>query len=258
MTGQSKTKPPLWKTVLAWAGLVLGIIGILASIDPPDEPRASGLELLGSVLFGLALIIPAAWWMWCQSRDNKIAAQNAELETSHAQLQKYLTPEDAAYSQALDMAPRIPATNRRWKLVAPLSVAVAVLGVTLMPTPETPTQAEPADRTPTSTVAPPPPTTTRSSTPTTTSLVETPPPMIAEPEPEYIPAEPEPTLDPEPRQPAPSAAPPPRAATPPDTGGGAYFANCSAAKAAGAAPLYAGSPGYRSGLDRDGDGIACE
>jgi len=38
----------------------------------------------------------------------------------------------------------------------------------------------------------------------------------------------------------------------------AYYANCTAAKAAGAAPLYAGQPGYRSALDRDGDGIACE
>lgn len=41
-------------------------------------------------------------------------------------------------------------------------------------------------------------------------------------------------------------------------GGGAYYANCSAAWAAGAAPLYASSPGYRSGLDRDKDGVACE
>ncbi|WP_311380315.1 DUF1524 domain-containing protein [Arthrobacter sp. ISL-72] len=38
----------------------------------------------------------------------------------------------------------------------------------------------------------------------------------------------------------------------------AYYANCSAAKAAGAAPLYAGSAGYRAALDRDSDGIACE
>ena len=38
----------------------------------------------------------------------------------------------------------------------------------------------------------------------------------------------------------------------------AYYANCSAAKAAGAAPLYRGEPGYRSALDRDGDGVACE
>ncbi|WP_222429796.1 excalibur calcium-binding domain-containing protein [Paenibacillus agilis] len=37
-----------------------------------------------------------------------------------------------------------------------------------------------------------------------------------------------------------------------------YYKNCKAAKAAGAAPLYAGDPGYSSKLDRDGDGVACE
>lgn len=40
--------------------------------------------------------------------------------------------------------------------------------------------------------------------------------------------------------------------------GSAYYANCSAAWAAGAAPLYVGSPGYRPGLDGDDDGVACE
>jgi hypothetical protein len=39
--------------------------------------------------------------------------------------------------------------------------------------------------------------------------------------------------------------------------GGAYR-NCSAARAAGAAPIRAGEPGYGPHLDRDGDGIACE
>lgn len=38
----------------------------------------------------------------------------------------------------------------------------------------------------------------------------------------------------------------------------AYYANCTEARAAGAAPIYRGSPGYRSPLDRDGDGIACD
>lgn len=37
-----------------------------------------------------------------------------------------------------------------------------------------------------------------------------------------------------------------------------YYANCSAARAAGAAPIFIGQPGYRSPLDRDSDGIACE
>lgn len=37
-----------------------------------------------------------------------------------------------------------------------------------------------------------------------------------------------------------------------------YYQNCSAARAAGAAPIYQGQPGYRSALDRDHDGVACE
>ncbi|AGF73024.1 Metallo-beta-lactamase superfamily hydrolase [Corynebacterium halotolerans YIM 70093 = DSM 44683] len=36
------------------------------------------------------------------------------------------------------------------------------------------------------------------------------------------------------------------------------YANCSAVRAAGAAPIYAGQPGYSTKLDRDGDGVACE
>jgi hypothetical protein len=44
-----------------------------------------------------------------------------------------------------------------------------------------------------------------------------------------------------------------------DTGrrSGAY-ANCTEARAAGAAPVRIGEPGYGSHLDRDGDGIGCE
>jgi hypothetical protein len=51
------------------------------------------------------------------------------------------------------------------------------------------------------------------------------------------------------------------AATPPANTGGSttvYYANCTAVRAAGKAPLHRGDPGYRSALDRDGDGIACE
>lgn len=39
--------------------------------------------------------------------------------------------------------------------------------------------------------------------------------------------------------------------------GGAY-ANCTAARAAGAAPVRRGSPGYGPHLDRDNDGVGCE
>ncbi len=37
-----------------------------------------------------------------------------------------------------------------------------------------------------------------------------------------------------------------------------YYENCDAVRAAGAAPIYRGDPGYDSHLDGDGDGVACE
>jgi hypothetical protein len=75
-------------------------------------------------------------------------------------------------------------------------------------------------------------------------------------------AQPRPTLPQpvatQPNSPEPAAAPP--AAPPPaDSDGGAtYYKNCAAARAAGAAPLHSGDPGYRPELDSDRDGIACE
>ncbi|WP_324193686.1 excalibur calcium-binding domain-containing protein [Nocardia otitidiscaviarum] len=52
------------------------------------------------------------------------------------------------------------------------------------------------------------------------------------------------------------AVPTPDAPTPETPS--AYYRSCAEARAAGAAPLHRGDPGYRSGLDRDGDGVACE
>ena len=64
-------------------------------------------------------------------------------------------------------------------------------------------------------------------------------------------AAPAPTIAAAPAAPAPPAPPPVESID-------VYFANCSAARAAGAAPLLRGEPGYREAMDRDKDGIACE
>ena len=50
----------------------------------------------------------------------------------------------------------------------------------------------------------------------------------------------------------------PAAEAPATAPSGAYYPNCKAARRAGAAPLLAGTPGYRPDLDGDGDGVACE
>lgn len=66
--------------------------------------------------------------------------------------------------------------------------------------------------------------------------VDTPSP---EPSPEPLP-EPEPVPEPKPEPQS------------------VYYSSCAAAKAAGAAPLHAGEPGYRPALDGDRDGVACD
>ncbi|MGP5612378.1 GmrSD restriction endonuclease domain-containing protein [Brachybacterium alimentarium] len=90
--------------------------------------------------------------------------------------------------------------------------------------------------------------------------------------------EPAPAPSPEP-EPAPAPAPKPAKATTPSSGSGSssgsrsgsssegsgsssggsvYYKNCDAARAAGAAPVHSGDPGYAKHLDRDGDGVGCE
>jgi hypothetical protein len=62
---------------------------------------------------------------------------------------------------------------------------------------------------------------------------------------------------PPPPAPKPTYDPPPPAPEP-EQPASAYYANCDAVRAAGKAPLHTGDPGYRAGLDRDHDGVACE
>jgi hypothetical protein len=81
-------------------------------------------------------------------------------------------------------------------------------------------------------------------------------PAAPVPAPEVAPAEPAPAaVPPAPLAPAPVVPAPVPAAPEPAA---AYYANCAAARAAGAAPLFSGQAGYRAGLDRDSDGVACE
>lgn len=61
------------------------------------------------------------------------------------------------------------------------------------------------------------------------------------------------------RRPAPASTSAPQPA--PAEGGGdssVHYANCDAARSAGAAPVREGDPGYGTHLDRDGDGVGCE
>ncbi|MFF5923128.1 excalibur calcium-binding domain-containing protein [Streptomyces flavochromogenes] len=78
------------------------------------------------------------------------------------------------------------------------------------------------------------------------------------PTPKPKPAAPKPTRT---RVPVPTQEPTPTEDAGDDSssgGGSVSYANCTAVRAAGAAPIRRGDPGYGSHLDRDGDGVACE
>lgn len=119
---------------------------------------------------------------------------------------------------------------------------------------------------PVATTTPTPQATTRTPSPTPTTPSTSPSPT-REAFAYAVPREPEPTVDATTEQ-APPPAPPEEAAPAPQRytqapepvqqHNSVYYKNCQAARNAGAAPLYRGDPGYRSGLDADGDGIACE
>ncbi|MDD1475490.1 GmrSD restriction endonuclease domain-containing protein [Arthrobacter sp. H16F315] len=80
------------------------------------------------------------------------------------------------------------------------------------------------------------------------------PAQYVPPAPVYVAPAPAPYVPPAPA-PAPYVPPAPVYVPPAPA---AYYANCTAVRAAGAAPLYAGQPGYSFSLDRDRDGVACE
>lgn len=193
---------------------------------PPPGPRSFGNRLVR--VAALVLLPPiAAVWLWGSRRLNVTA--------------KVLLTVWCAFASLI------------W------------LGVIIGPTEKDAATPGTPSVTPTATV-------TATATASVTATVTATPSPVQEEAPT---AAPTPTPTPEPVAPTtPPPAPPVAATTPPAPaapaapqqneasqgggGGSAYYANCTAAKAAGAAPLYRGEPGYRSGLDRDGDGIACE
>ena len=205
---------------------------------------------LAAILMGLAIAIPGAWFLLHERRDRSNPSA---------------------------------ALNRHWKIVALVSVLLFVLGLILFPPTEelkqpenkpaatttsssTPTKSSTTKSTTTNSTTSASSTTrksTKSSTKSSSTKTST---TGGSHVPEKYVDEPSPVLPPEPAEqyehiepaPAPAPAPSPAPAPAPAPAPSASYPNCAAARAAGAAPLYRGNPGYSTKLDRDGDGVACE
>lgn len=144
-------------------------------------------------------------------------------------------------------APPKPPTNNRGLIIGG-SVALCFLVLILIGNcsgPEDNSRSSTVTSTVTKTIEPP--TVTVTAQPPVATITETAPPSTAAETPQAAPPFVEST----------SVYAPPLVDVP-ESSSSAYYSNCSEARAAGAAPLYVGEPGYRSGLDRDDDGVACE
>ena len=141
--------------------------------------------------------------------------------------------------------------QRQWKVVIPLALLSFFVGAGMAPSAKQEQPAAAVMATPSSSSTP---TTTTSASPTTSTIVSQEQVVSDNHTDHYVrDPEPAPVIVPEPEYP-PAPAPEPETAPAQNV----YYPNCKAAKAAGAAPLYQGEPGYRAGLDRDQDGVACE
>ncbi|MBB1033944.1 hypothetical protein G6031_06025, partial [Dietzia sp. CQ4] len=65
LTEPTYLRPPVWKPVLAWAGVGVGALVVLGGASLADGAAA----VVAMTVFGLALILPGGWWLYCEHRD---------------------------------------------------------------------------------------------------------------------------------------------------------------------------------------------
>ncbi|GAA1053703.1 excalibur calcium-binding domain-containing protein [Dietzia natronolimnaea] len=257
LTEPTYLRPPVWKPVLAWVGVGVGALVVLGGAASLADGAAA---VAAMTVFGLALILPGGWWLYCERRDRAHADEDHRLDSQAALAQQSM----AGYVAADALAPltwHTPLTpvSRRWPVVGSTAFAMIAGSMIVMPAAEV-SPAPAATAVPaTSTVLTTAPAraAATSARPSSSAPVPTPSPVPTTPlVPVAPPPPPPPPPPPEPVAPPPPAPvySPPSAPAPQAT----YFANCDAARAAGAAPIMRGEPGYAPKLDRDNDGVACE
>ncbi|SNS92780.1 excalibur calcium-binding domain-containing protein [Rhodococcoides kyotonense] len=214
-----RSRPRLGK-IVGWVALVVGVLFVLASLID--------FSFAGLVV-GLCAAAAGGLYLFADPSKGRIVWATPAIATLPALIAFGIstpTPEPEETPTAAAFA--APA-------IADVSTTTA-RPTTTVPTTTAPTTVAPTTTVPT-TVAPTPETVPVYVPPPTTEYAPAPAPAyVPEPEPVYVP-------------PAPVVAEAPSYVS---------YANCAAVRAAGAAPIYRGEPGYSSKLDRDGDGVGCE
>lgn len=254
--------------VVLWLVAAVGALVFAGALTSGERLMSA----IGSGLIGLAILAAASWALICRSADDRTLAKWSHDDNERRRLASLLTPADSLVLAGMQPVAPPERKRRRWGAVAPtlgaLSIAGMVMGSAGTPTATATDPAVTATVTESRTVTT---TTTESSSISSTSSTTSSATRALSSGNDAIPYDeenetrtrepdaPRAAYVPNPARPTPTPTYTPREtyAPPANTGGGTY-PNCSAARAAGAAPVYIGSPGYGPHLDRDGDGVGCE
>ncbi len=122
------THDPKEKSRLAWAcgGLTFGIIMTIGSVA-----QTSAKDVVGSATFGLALLIPSIWWLYCNNKDKQALAQIRRERDTHAYLSSVLSPEDAPVKRGMGAPPQYEPMQRHWIIVIAISAILFGTGTAL-------------------------------------------------------------------------------------------------------------------------------
>ena len=117
---------------LAIAGVFLGALTIFGALSGGDGGTNAAI---GNVLMGIAFLIPSLWWFHCENADQGALQAYQEAMKVRGQTPHLLTVSDMILLRGMDELEKPRPKNRRWRLVAALSVALSFLGTVIIPDP---------------------------------------------------------------------------------------------------------------------------
>lgn len=126
---QQAKKPGILAKVLAWIGLLWGVLCILTGLF--GEPGLAGS--LAMLLVGIAFVLPSGWWMYCAAQDRKAIDHFEDTLRTNEHLSQFLTVEDSLVMQGMGGVQPPRKKERRWPIVSITSIILFVLGAVVMP-----------------------------------------------------------------------------------------------------------------------------
>ncbi|MGO1950381.1 MAG: hypothetical protein ACTH1D_12155 [Mycobacteriaceae bacterium] len=125
-------RPTTMKRVLAWGGIVFGVLMVVGMFT------GTGESLLGDILLGAGMgamaLIPSVYWLLCNHRDSRLVTNWISANRDYQQNWEMLAADERALFARPEQLPVIP--ERKWKTVwvaVVVAFIVAAVGTAFLP-----------------------------------------------------------------------------------------------------------------------------